>query len=1154
MTRRWMFLFAVACAWSCAVIADAAPHTTGVPRLNNAYRLLPTPDMPEWAKLLYRDDVTIDVAAIDRAYAQWKLQNAGERAAEATRAAIAREFHENRWEVYYERWRRDLRAFESPDGSFDFARTPDMRTEGERLPAARQNANSTTWAFLGPERILTNIYNDPAQPLLVQQANVYSFDVSPQVPSLVYAGTETGVLSKSENKGLTWSTIGVNNSALKAPITSVAINPVDTTNVYVATTWGVVRTGNGGTTWTIDLNRPTLVANDLKVKPDSSAVVMVAGDQLMRRTGASSWATIIPRPSYDVEFRPTQPSVVYALVRNAAGNRCEFFKSTDGGLTFSIRQTGWLGAIGDGGGRLSVTLANPSLVYAVVLTSQGTRVLRSRDSGESWTVIGSSRNTGDVNACAGDTLGMSIGQGYYDLSIAASATDTNSVIVGGTAAYRTTNGGAIWRPVGGWQCGDIPIHPDIQEFKCVGNDCWSATDGGLMLSTDFWATKANATPRTEKLRGTQIWGLGMGWNEDVIIASAYHNGVFARRESWPAGTFLNLYGGEPASGYVNPGDPRLTYCTWARTLLPDTPAGSYTPVPSTYLPNESYVGLMYSEMAWDPRDASTYLIGLNNMLLRARNGGTQWEVLSVFPVDTAKVEHIEISRSNPDVIYYTVRSGDTGELYRSANGGRSFVRCTPPVGPSNAERIESTISLSGTDENTIWWAFRTGFSDHKVYQSTDGGQTWTNWSTNGLVGYVVSDMVHQLGTDGGVYLSCDDGHVFHRNRTSAAWTEISTGLPWQLNSSQTRLGIQYKVGKLRLATAVGIYELDLVEPSATLVQPMMLSRSVCLNQPVKFESYSVTNGPATYQWSFDPPPVSVDDPARRDPTVVFGSRPGPYHATLTVTDASGQTTRTVRNIAHNGGAPRWADSVLGISSEYSGVGWAAYQALGAPDVYPAYGDIGLAWASLTPDDQQEYLRLHFPDAAPIDYVQVVETFHPGSLVKVSARNPNTNQFETLWQGAPSVQPDSARAFTVRFPVTSYNVEEVRLDFDSPAVPDWNEVDAIGIGLTACGSDVAGVIESPKPRTGGLVRWARPNPFTREVEIAFTLSEIADVRAEIFDVTGKRVRVLADGMMSPGQHEARWDGRDREGNIAAPGLYYVRVNAGTRVEVRKLVKM
>jgi len=35
-------------------------------------------------------------------------------------------------------------------------------------------------------------------------------------------------------------------------------------------------------------------------------------------------------------------------------------------------------------------------------------------------------------------------------------------------------------------------------------------------------------------------------------------------------------------------------------------------------------------------------------------------------------------------------------------------------------------------------------------------------------------------------------------------------------------------------------------------------------------------------------------------------------------------------------------------------------------------------------------------------------------------------------------------FTVTFPETRFPVDAIRMDLDSPAVPDWNEIDAVRI--------------------------------------------------------------------------------------------------------------
>jgi hypothetical protein len=77
--------------------------------------------------------------------------------------------------------------------------------------------------------------------------------------------------------------------------------------------------------------------------------------------------------------------------------------------------------------------------------------------------------------------------------------------------------------------------------------------------------------------------------------------------------------------------------------------------------------------------------------------------------------------------------------------------------------------------------------------------------------------------------------------------------------------------------------------------------------------------------------------------------------------------------------------------------------------------------------------------------------------------------------------------------------------------------------------------------------ARPNPFTRGTTLQFQLAGARRVTAEVIDLSGRRVRLLQDGVLSAGVHVLSWDGRD-----APPGLYFVRVSDGVRVASRKVL--
>ena len=59
---------------------------------------------------------------------------------------------------------------------------------------------------------------------------------------------------------------------------------------------------------------------------------------------------------------------------------------------------------------------------------------------------------------------------------------------------------------------------------------------------------------------------------------------------------------------------------------------------------------------------------------------------------------------------------------------------------------------------------------------------------------------------------------------------------------------------------------------------------------------------------------------------------------------------------------------------------------------------------------------------------------------------------------------------------------------------------------------------------------------------FSLDTAAQVSAAIYDETGKPVRHLDLGELSPGQREFSWDGKDNDGHMLEPGVYGFEVMA------------
>ncbi len=67
--------------------------------------------------------------------------------------------------------------------------------------------------------------------------------------------------------------------------------------------------------------------------------------------------------------------------------------------------------------------------------------------------------------------------------------------------------------------------------------------------------------------------------------------------------------------------------------------------------------------------------------------------------------------------------------------------------------------------------------------------------------------------------------------------------------------------------------------------------------------------------------------------------------------------------------------------------------------------------------------------------------------------------------------------------------------------------------------------------------AWPNPFNPTTNLAFTLPRAADVRLAVYDLTGARVSVLAEGPLPAGEHRVVF-----EASRLASGLYFARLTA------------
>lgn len=86
-------------------------------------------------------------------------------------------------------------------------------------------------------------------------------------------------------------------------------------------------------------------------------------------------------------------------------------------------------------------------------------------------------------------------------------------------------------------------------------------------------------------------------------------------------------------------------------------------------------------------------------------------------------------------------------------------------------------------------------------------------------------------------------------------------------------------------------------------------------------------------------------------------------------------------------------------------------------------------------------------------------------------------------------------------------------------------------------DVFGV-SAPAPAAGTISTSQGHDPLTGARRMRWTLERASDVQLDIVDVTGRKVRHLAEGMYAAGTHDFAWDGRDDDGRTLRAGAYFV----------------
>ena len=455
------------------------------------------------------------------------------------------------------------------------------------------------------------------------------------------------------------------------------------------------------------------------------------------------------------------------------GTKGGIFKSTDGGTTWSEKNTGIFWPRID---VLKFDHLNPSIVYAVA----DYYLFKSSDKGETWSVTNQVLNY----------------QYIYDILIHPNISGIVYAGLRNSGIYMSTDGGETW----------IEMNQGLTNLnvQCLAANhtdpaiLYAGTDGGgIYKSTDDGETW---TLLNDGLSVLDIKRLAVDYGTPSTLYAGTELGVYRMTDGEPW-TLLNntprLYSGGVLSthptnhgtvyaGYINQlhkssdsGDSWIILDQFFETLLD---VDLHTNEPDTLLV-ASHLGVfkstnggnnwaeltsglcnvVISSIAIDVNSSETMYVSSDwNGLIKTTNGGESWTEAYYFPA----FQYITIDPLNTSTLY--AAAGGNG-IFKSMNSGVTWERVRyeyPTSLPSNFNRM---VMVDPFDNSIVYVG-----TDGGVIKSNDGGE---NWSESLIDSSIFALDVDQT-NPGILYASGGEGLVFKSTDYGETWSsgsEISPG-------------------------------------------------------------------------------------------------------------------------------------------------------------------------------------------------------------------------------------------------------------------------------------------------------------------------------------------------------------------------------------------
>lgn len=833
-------------------------------------------------------------------------------------------FEKNNHTQYFKRWVKEAQRFVNDSGIVVYPDAQSMAQQQNdylQMVADYQNNRfgpGSEWTCIGPFDFDKDANGRSHAP---GSAHVYTLEKSASNPDILFAGTATAGIYKTTDHGQNWTLVSKG-----LPINTCRAIEIQFDNpdiVYAGGNGKIYKTTDGGMSW-----NPTGQSSFTSVNHSVYSIVMMPGNSnklfaatsyglYLSNDAGANWNQLVNAPGSgeyfgDIEIHPTDTNIVYAIynafIVGGTNQLTKFYKSTDAGNTFTAIST-WpsntttiTGSSHQERAEIAVTPAAPDRIYAILTgAANGGEGLygffRSDDAGATWTHYCCGSGPGGLaDATNTNVMGYATdgtddgGQYYYDLAIDADKVNPDKVHVGGIMQWISTDAGASFTCLNSWSnpSGAKYVHADIHDIRIYGNEVWVACDGGIFLSEDSGLTSFNR--RQFGIAGTDFWGFGAGFKDgNVMLGGTYHNSHLLKNNNVYLNGWISYTGSADGyRGFVNPGNNKWVYNDSRKDLLPATRTDDFVNFPFGRIPNASYF-LGYScPLVWHPACYTTVFSGKDSALWKSTDDGISWTAIGAF--GNGDITDLEIAFDNP-LKMYLVFTPNTGQrkIWKTIDGGINWIDVTAPssvIGSNTARQLDITIDEHNSD--VIWMAILSSASstnNNKVFKSIDGGASWFNYSSAILNNHTMQSIVHQRGTDGGVYVGTNLA-VFYRNNNMSDWELYNNGLP--VSTSCFKLVPWYKEGKIRNAGERSVWEAALYEIGAPVAQLSVDKLSSgCARDTFYFADHSSQYGSnASWSWQINPAPSYMSANNTEYIKVVFGNS-GSYSVSLAISDSMG---------------------------------------------------------------------------------------------------------------------------------------------------------------------------------------------------------------------------------------------------------------------------